>query len=59
MVERVARLACVDPAYEMVLVYFSVHSKGGMPPGVSIVEQGQIGWRSDLFVNAATAAVVD
>ena len=49
----------VDPACEMVGVYFSVHSKGGTPAGVNVSQEGQMGWRSDLFVNAATAAVVD
>jgi len=49
----------VDPACEMVGVYFSVHSKGGTPAGVNVSQEGQMGWRSDLFVNAATAAVVE
>jgi CubicO group peptidase (beta-lactamase class C family) len=50
----------VDPAYEIVGVYFSVLSYGGIPVGVSVPEElaGLMG-REDLFINAVTAAVVD
>ena len=51
----------VDPVYELVGACFSVRSKGGIPAGVSVVEDqvAQAEQRTDLFMNAATAAVVD
>jgi CubicO group peptidase (beta-lactamase class C family) len=52
----------VDPVYEIVGVYFSVTSEGGIPPGVRVPEGPEsvfFGWRLDLFINAVTAAVVD
>ena len=51
----------VDPVYELVMAYFSVLSRGGLPAGVSVPEDlvRGLGQRSDLFVNAATAAVVE
>jgi CubicO group peptidase (beta-lactamase class C family) len=52
----------VDPVHEIVGVYFSVESEGGLPPGVRVPEglDGIFwGWRLDLFVNAVTAAIVD
>ena len=51
----------VDPVSELVMAYFSVLSRGGMPAGVSVPEDlvGGLGQRSDLFVNAATAAIVE
>jgi CubicO group peptidase (beta-lactamase class C family) len=54
----------VDPVYEIVGVYLSVSSRGGIPPGVRVPEglldEGEP-WmmRADLFSNAVTAAVVD
>ena len=52
-------LLWVDPAYELVGVYFSVLSRQGIPPDVRVAEElvHAIAGRSDLFVNAATAAV--
>jgi len=44
---------CVDPFYELVLVYLSV-SKGIMSPGKYVPQ-----WSLDLFTNMAIAAVVD
>jgi CubicO group peptidase (beta-lactamase class C family) len=52
----------VDPAYDIVGVYFSVASHRGAPPWVDVQEVfgvGELLGRADLFVNAVTAAVVD
>jgi CubicO group peptidase (beta-lactamase class C family) len=52
----------VDPVYEIVGVYFSVASEGGISPGVHVPEGPEglfLSWRLDLFINAVTAAVVD
>jgi CubicO group peptidase (beta-lactamase class C family) len=52
----------VDPVYEIVGVYYSVASEGGLPPGIRLPEGLEglyLEWRLDLFVNAVTAAVVD
>jgi CubicO group peptidase (beta-lactamase class C family) len=53
-------LLWVDPTYELVGVYFSVLSRRGIPPDVRVAEElvNAIAGRSDLFVNAATAAVL-
>jgi hypothetical protein len=49
----------VDPTYGLVAVYFSVHSKGGIPVGVAQDPNSGLAWRLDLFINAAMAAVLD
>jgi len=54
----------VDPVYEIVGAYFSVASKGGIPPGIRVpeglIDEGEGWWtRMDLLINMATAAVVD
>jgi CubicO group peptidase (beta-lactamase class C family) len=52
----------VDPAYDIVGIYFSVASHRGAPPWVDVQEVfgvGELLGRADLFVNAVTAAVVD
>jgi CubicO group peptidase (beta-lactamase class C family) len=52
----------VDPVYEIVGVYLSVESEGGIPPRLRLPEVSEgifWKWRLDLFINAVTAAVVD
>lgn len=52
----------VDPVYEIVGVYFSVASRGGIPVGVTAPEQfgdNEMMARMDSFINAVTAAIVD
>jgi CubicO group peptidase (beta-lactamase class C family) len=51
-----------DPGYEVVGVYLSVCSFGGIPAGVRMPEwfgHSEMMGRADLLVNAVTAAVVD
>ena len=53
-------LMWVDPGYEIVGLYFSVASHGGIPPGAPLPGGfGELAGRVDLFINAVTAAVVD
>jgi CubicO group peptidase (beta-lactamase class C family) len=52
----------VDPVYEIVGVYFSVASRGGIPIGVTVPQQfgdHEMMTRIDLLVNAVAAAIVD
>jgi CubicO group peptidase (beta-lactamase class C family) len=53
----------VDPAYEIVGVYFSVTSPGGIPKGVDIKSpffgDAELMGRVDMLINAVTAAVMD
>ena len=52
----------VDPAYDLVGACFSVVSHGGVPNRVLVPERfgdHELMGRSDLFVNAVTAAIVD
>ena len=52
----------VDPVYEIVGIYFSVLSYGGIPSEVKVsapLEPWMQMARLDLFINAVTAAVVD
>jgi len=49
----------VDPAYEIVGVYFSVASLGGVPVDVTVPQwfgDMELLGRPDLFINAVTAA---
>jgi len=50
-----------DPVYELLGVFFSVLSKGGIPVGMRVAEDQVklMAWRIDLFINATTAAVVE
>jgi len=51
----------VDPVYELIGVHFSVLSRGGISATVKVSED-KASWlarRADLFVNAATAAIVE
>jgi CubicO group peptidase (beta-lactamase class C family) len=54
-------LLWVDPACEIVGVYFSVCSERGIPAGVTVGEdlRPELMGRKDLFVNAVTAAITD
>ena len=51
----------VDPTYELVGAYFSVHSEQGIPAGVQVAEgnRGGLMGRRDLFIDAVTAAIID
>ena len=53
-------LVWVDPGYEIVGLYFSVASHGGIPPSAPLPGGfGELAGRADLLINAVTAAVVD
>ena len=49
----------VDPAHEILGTYFSVFSRKGLPKGRSLLELYYLRGRTDLFINAVTAAVTD
>lgn len=53
----------MDPAYEIVGVYLSVMSPGGIPKGVDIklpfFGDAELMGRVDMFINAVTTAVMD
>ncbi len=50
----------VDPTYDLVGVYLSVLSNGGIPEGVAMPQESNyLGARIDLLINAVMAAIVD